>query len=72
MLPFGQTGSEFFVGEITRYPFRDGLYLQGKIDTVALDPVCRIGGPNYASLGSVVTLREMPQTAKSVLRADSA
>ena len=72
VVPFGQTGSEFFVGEITRYHFRDGLYVNGKIDTVALDPVCRIGGPNYAALGSVVTLREMPPTAKSVLRADSA
>jgi hypothetical protein len=29
--------------------------------------VCRIAGPNYATLGEIVTLRAMAQTPKAVL-----
>ncbi|MDA8451527.1 flavin reductase family protein [Acidovorax sp. NCPPB 3859] len=66
VIPFGDTGAEFFVGAVLRFHVREGLLRDGKIDTLALDPVCRIGGPNYATLGRVLTLRTMPQTAKTV------
>jgi len=68
VIPFGDTGAEFIVGEVLRFHIREGLLHDGKIDTRALDPVCRIGGPNYATLGEIVTLRGMQQTPKSVLR----
>ncbi|VTU15283.1 Flavin reductase like domain protein [Variovorax sp. SRS16] len=67
VIPFGETGAEFVVGEVIVFHVRDGLMRDGKIDTRALDPVCRIGGPNYATLGRIVTLRGMQQTPKSVL-----
>ncbi|WP_295853837.1 flavin reductase family protein [uncultured Xylophilus sp.] len=67
VIPFGDTGAEFFVGEVLAYHLRDGLLQDGKVDTLALDPVCRIGGPNYATLGRIVTLRGMQQTAKTVM-----
>ncbi|THU05049.1 flavin reductase family protein [Lampropedia puyangensis] len=67
VIPFGETGAEFFVGEITRFHFRDGLVRDNKVETMELDPVCRIGGPNYATLGRIVTLRRMQQTDKSVI-----
>ena len=67
VIPFGDTGAEFFVAEVLCFHFRDGLLRDGRVDTRALDPVCRIGGPNYASLGEIVTLRTLPQTAKSVI-----
>lgn len=67
VIPFGETGAEFIVGEVTRFHLRDGLMHDGKVETLALDPVCRIGGPNYATLGRIVTLRRMQQTAKSVV-----
>ena len=67
VIPFGDTGSEFVVGEILVFHIREGLLQNGKIDTRALDPVCRIGGPNYATLGPVVTLRGVEQTVKTVL-----
>lgn len=67
VIPFGETGAEFFVGEITRFHLRDGLLRDNKVDTLELDPVCRIGGPNYATLGKIVTLRRMQQTEKSTL-----
>lgn len=67
VIPFGETGAEFFVGEVTVFHVREDLLQGGKIDTRALDPVCRIGGPNYATLGEIITLRGMAQTAKTVL-----
>lgn len=65
VIEFGTTGAEFIVGEITLFHIRDGLYRDGKVQTQELDPVCRIGGPNYATLGEIVTLRAVPQTAKT-------
>jgi flavin reductase (DIM6/NTAB) family NADH-FMN oxidoreductase RutF len=67
VIEFGRTGAEFFVGEVTTFHFRDGLVHNGKVDTEALDPVCRIGGPNYAMLGKIVTLRGMQQTPKTIV-----
>ncbi len=67
VIPFGLTGAEFFVGEVLAFHVRSDLLQAGKIDTRALDPVCRIGGPNYATLGEIITLRGMAQTAKNVV-----
>lgn len=62
-IAFGVTGSEFMVGEVLAFHVRDDLVHDGKIDTVALNPVCRLAGPNYAVLGKVVTLRsDLPST----------
>jgi flavin reductase (DIM6/NTAB) family NADH-FMN oxidoreductase RutF len=57
VLNFGSTGSEFFVGEVLAFHIRDDLYCNGKIDTRRLRPVCRLGGPNYASLGEIIAMR---------------
>lgn len=65
--PYGDTGAEFFVGEVLCWHLRDGLLQHGKIDSVVLDPVCRLGGPHYAALGRRVSLQPLAQTAKSVL-----
>jgi flavin reductase (DIM6/NTAB) family NADH-FMN oxidoreductase RutF len=60
VLNFGTSGSEFFVGEVVAFHIRDDLYRDGKIDTRLLRPICRLGGPNYATLGDIVTLRTVP------------
>jgi flavin reductase (DIM6/NTAB) family NADH-FMN oxidoreductase RutF len=60
VLSFGSTGSEFFVGEVLMFHIRDDIYDAGKIDTKLLRPVCRLGGPNYATLGDIVTMRSVP------------
>ncbi|MEN4917897.1 flavin reductase family protein [Achromobacter spanius] len=70
--PFGNTGAEFFVGEVVMFHIRDGLMQDGKIDTGKLRPICRIGGPNYASLGQIITKRGIAQTAKSVMKPEAA
>ncbi|MBE0549347.1 MAG: flavin reductase family protein [Rubrivivax sp.] len=59
VLSFGSTGSEFFVGEVLMFHVRDDLYRNGKIDTKLLHPICRLGGPTYASLGEIITMRSV-------------
>ena len=65
--PYGDTGAEFFVGEVLCWHFRAGLVLGGKIDSFDLDPLCRLGGPNYATLGQRLRMEPIAQTAKTVI-----
>jgi len=64
-LEFGETRSRLIVGEVLAFHIRDGLMQNGKIETEALDPIARIGGPRYARLGEIVTLKSVFQTSKS-------
>jgi flavin reductase (DIM6/NTAB) family NADH-FMN oxidoreductase RutF len=64
-IPFGRTGSEFTVGEIVVFHLQDGLCENNKIDSNRLRPISRLGGPNYATLGDIVTMRSIAQTPKS-------
>jgi flavin reductase (DIM6/NTAB) family NADH-FMN oxidoreductase RutF len=68
VIEFGDTGSEFIVGEVLVFHIRDGLYANGKIDTALLRPICRIAGPNYAKLGEIVSMKPIAQTEKTVIR----
>ncbi|MBL8363323.1 MAG: flavin reductase family protein [Rubrivivax sp.] len=68
-IAFGDTGSEFIVGEVLVFHLREGLAVDGKIDSVRLNPLCRLGGPNYATLGRVITMRPVAQTEKTVMAA---
>lgn len=64
--PFGDTGAEFFVGEVLCWHVSDGLLKQGKVDSFELDPLCRLGGPWYATLGERLHQQPVAQTAKTV------
>lgn len=64
-LEFGDAKSRLIVGEVVMFHLRDGLVNDGKVETKALDPIARIGGPRYASLGEIVTLNTVFQTPKS-------
>ena len=66
-IPFGETGSQFMVGEVLVFHIRDDVYGTGRIDTAKLRPICRIAGPRYAKLGEVVTMAPIAQAAKTVL-----
>jgi flavin reductase (DIM6/NTAB) family NADH-FMN oxidoreductase RutF len=69
-LEFGETRSRLIVGEIVLIHLRDDLLKDGKIDTEALDPIARIAGPRYASLGRIVTMKSVFQTSKSAPEAE--
>lgn len=65
--PYGETGAEFYVGEVKAIHVRDTLIHDGKIETTDLRPICRLGGPNYAEMGKVITMQRIHQTEKTVL-----
>jgi len=67
-LEFGETRSRLIVGEVVAFHFRDGLMQGGKIDTRQLDPICRLAGPNYATLGEIVTMRPIAQSVKTTVK----
>ncbi|UZF94709.1 flavin reductase family protein [Bosea sp. NBC_00550] len=64
-IEFGETRSRLLVGEVLVFRLRDGLMADGKVDTRALDPIGRIAGPNYTTLGEIMTMRAIHQTSKS-------
>jgi len=66
-MTLGETGAEFIVGEVLLFHVRDDLICNGKIATATLNPVCRLGGPNYALLGPIKTLRTIAQTPQKTL-----
>lgn len=66
--PYGDTGSEFIVGEVVRFHVRDGLCENGKIETAKLRPLARLGGPVYAKLGEFMRLLPIAQTPKATKR----
>ena len=65
MIEFGDTRSRFMVGEVVRFHIKEGLLRDGKIDSLELDPICRLAGPNYAELGEVLTMPSILQTPKA-------
>lgn len=65
--PYGETGAEFYVGEVVAIHVRDDVIDDGKIDSAKLRPVCRLAGPNYASLGDIITLKPIKQTERTVV-----
>ena len=64
---YGNTGAEFFVGEVSSVHIADRLYQDGRIDTRELQPVCRIAGANYATLGEIRQLQPVAQTPKTLI-----
>jgi flavin reductase (DIM6/NTAB) family NADH-FMN oxidoreductase RutF len=64
-IEFGASRSRFIVGEVILIHVRDGLFRDGKIDTAALNPIARLAGPRYATLGEMVTMPEIYQTPKN-------
>ena len=57
IIEFGERRQAAVVGEVLRFQVRDDLYRDGKIDFYALNPVARLGGPHYATLGEKLTFR---------------
>lgn len=65
--PYGETGAEFYVGEVVAIHVRDDVIEDGKIDSQKLRPICRLAGPNYAHLGEIITLQPIKQTERTVV-----
>lgn len=63
---FGDLRAEFIVGEVTVFHFQDGICVDGRIDTRALDPVCRLAGIHYATIGTMIAKPPVRRTPHSV------
>lgn len=59
MIPFGTAGSEFYVGEVVAFHFRDDIIDTDtlRVNSVAMEPICRLGGPFYSALGEIAKMR---------------
>jgi flavin reductase (DIM6/NTAB) family NADH-FMN oxidoreductase RutF len=64
MLEFGDFRTCFYVGCVKMFRIRDDLVRDGKIDSAALRPIARLGGPLYAKIGEVVALQPLKVTPK--------
>ncbi len=55
VIEFGDDRTQLIVGRVDCFHVRDALCQSGKIDSYALNPIARLGGPHYAALGTKVT-----------------
>lgn len=62
-LTFGEAGETFFVGEVLVFNVRDDVIKNGKIDSAKVRPVCRLGGPTYATLGDIFSFTPVTDIA---------
>tara|TARA_R110002126_G_scaffold291784_1_gene458108 strand:- start:36979 stop:37593 length:615 start_codon:yes stop_codon:yes gene_type:complete len=53
---FGDEQNLLVVAEVTRFHIADHLVNNGKVETVDLDPIARLGGPKYSTLGQILTM----------------
>jgi len=63
---FGETRAQFVVGEVMTFHFRDGLHVNGRIDSRTLRPLARVGGPTYARLGEFINMAPVARTPQRV------
>lgn len=52
----GPDRMRMIVGEVKMWHIRDDIYDNGKIDTMKLNPLMRLGGPFYAGVGQVISV----------------
>lgn len=55
-IPLGNERDYLIIGHVHRFHIADAILRDGKIDTRSLDPIARLGGPNYAALGEIITV----------------
>ena len=63
-LELGESRNQLLIGEVVMIHIADGLMKNGRIDSRELNPICRLAGPNYASLGEIVTMKPVLATQK--------
>lgn len=57
ILEFGRARAQFVIGQVVHIHIREGLCVNGKIESSDLRPIARLGGPKYAKLGQIMTLQ---------------
>ncbi|MFT4116019.1 flavin reductase family protein [Bradyrhizobium sp.] len=67
-LEYPDVDSIILLGQVVSFHVRDDLMHGGKIDTRELDPLGRIGGPNYAGLDRFIGLAPPSRQAATSVR----
>ena len=55
-IQYDDADSIILIADVVQFYVRDDLLKNGKIETRELDPLSRLGGPNYAALGRFTTM----------------
>ena len=55
-IELGYDADRILIGQVLMFQIADDLLKNGKIDTQELDPIARLAGPHYATLGTIVTM----------------
>lgn len=55
-IELGEAGDRIVIGRVQMFQVADHLIRDGKVDTRELNPIARLGGPNYAVLGEILTM----------------
>ncbi|CAN7219777.1 flavin reductase family protein [Bradyrhizobium sp. LjRoot220] len=61
-IEFGSLRTELIVGEILLFHVKDEYYSDGKIDSMRLRPLARLGGPRYMRSGAEIRSNPIPAT----------
>jgi flavin reductase (DIM6/NTAB) family NADH-FMN oxidoreductase RutF len=70
IIPFGNLKTDLVVGEVVLFRIADALYRDGKVDTVGMRPLARLGGPTYARLGEILTMPTVSEAGPTAQRTD--
>jgi flavin reductase (DIM6/NTAB) family NADH-FMN oxidoreductase RutF len=49
----GKGRNTLYIGEVLAFHLSTDVYDGQRVDSIALDPIARLGGPNYAALGEI-------------------
>lgn len=55
-IELGEELERIIIGRVQMFQIADHLLKSGKINTKELDPIARLGGPNYATFGEIITM----------------
>lgn len=56
ILELGEQRNDLLIGEVIAFNIADEIYANGRIDIRKFRPLARLGGPNYARLGEIITM----------------
>jgi flavin reductase (DIM6/NTAB) family NADH-FMN oxidoreductase RutF len=53
VIVLGRGINTLYIGEVVAFHLREDIYVGQRVDTVAMRPIARLGGPYYAGLGEI-------------------
>jgi flavin reductase (DIM6/NTAB) family NADH-FMN oxidoreductase RutF len=57
VIPFGDGDGNLVAGEVIRVHVAERVFTNDRVDPKKLNPICRLSGSNYATLGEIITIK---------------